>query len=280
MRLPAGCRRPTTARSSSSAADVGARLGQHFLFDPAILRRIADAAVADAAESVLEIGPGKGTLTRELAARAAAVTAVELDRGLANSLGEAFAGTRVTVVQGDALAVPWPAADVIAGNIPYQITSPLIERALTPPRPRRIVFLVQKEVADRLAARAGEDDYGAMSAGVQLVADVERLFIVKAGAFRPPPKVESAVVRIVPRATPITDSPAHEAATRALIKALFQRRRQQIQRSLREYLTDGTAPGSRRSHEVLESAGISPTARPEELAPEDFLKLARAVGPA
>jgi 16S rRNA (adenine1518-N6/adenine1519-N6)-dimethyltransferase len=253
---------------------VGARLGQHFLFDPFILARIADAAVADPSETVLEIGPGKGTLTRELASRARAVTAIELDRGLGQALGEAFAGSNVAVVQGDALEVPWPAADVIAGNIPYQITSPLIERALTPPRPRRIVFLMQSEVADRLAARAGSDAYGAMSAGVQLVADVERLFTVKAGAFRPPPKVESAVVRIVPRAEPLIASQEEEAATRRLIKALFQRRRQQIQRSIREYLSGYPVPLTPYP-EQLERAGFKPTARPEELSPLEFVKLAR-----
>lgn len=252
---------------------MGARLGQHFLFDPAILGRIADAAVAAPDESVLEIGPGRGTLTRELAKRAATVTAIELDRGLAAELHAAFAGTNVTIVPGDALGAAWPAVDAIAGNIPYQITSPLIERALRPPRPRRIVFLVQREVADRLAARAGEPDYGAMSAGVQLVADVERLFTVKAGAFRPPPQVDSAVVRIVPRAIPIASSPAEEAAARALIKALFMHRRQQIQRSIREWLpTPNPHPPI---PQVLERSGFNPAARPEELTPLEFVKLAR-----
>lgn len=252
---------------------MGARLGQHFLFDPAILGRIADAAVTALHETVVEIGPGKGTLTRELAKRAAAVTAIEMDRRLAADLQQSLAGSNVTVVQGDALAVAWPAADVIAGNIPYQITSPLIERALTAPRPLRIVFLVQREVADRLAARPGEQAYGAMSAGVQLVADVEKLFTVKAGAFRPPPKVESAVVRIVPRAAPLAASPDEEAATRRLIKALFQRRRQQIQRSLRES-AEYPLPHPP-SPELLERAGFNPAARPEELSPLEFVKLAR-----
>jgi 16S rRNA (adenine1518-N6/adenine1519-N6)-dimethyltransferase len=260
----------------------GARLGQHFLFDPAILGRIADAAVAAPDETVIEIGPGKGTLTRELAKRAARVTSIEMDRRLAADLAEAMAGTNVTVVQGDALEAAWPAADVIAGNIPYQITSPLIERALraaTEGRPcRRIVFLIQREVADRLAARPGEKAYGAMSAGVQLVADVELLFHVKAGSFKPPPKVESAVVRIVPRATPIAASPDEEARTRALIKALFQRRRNQIQRSIREYASD---TGYRiPDTNALEAAGFNPMARAEELSPEAFVKLARLLSPA
>ena len=263
---------------------MGARLGQHFLFDPAILGRIADAAVQSPGESVLEIGPGKGTLTAELLKRSAHVTCIELDRKLAEELAgrpqgsplqDGWAtgplGHQATVIHGDALKVDWPRVDVICGNVPYQITSPLIERALTPPRPKRIVFLIQKEVADRLAALPGSDDYGALSAGVQLVAEVERLFTVKAGAFRPPPKVESAVVRLVPRRTPLAATEAEERRARELIRAVFQRRRQQIQRSLREFLgLDQSAIVHR-----LPSTGISPTERPENLSPEQFITLAR-----
>ena len=250
---------------------MGARLGQHFLFDPAILGRIADAAVQSPDESVLEIGPGKGTLTEELLKRTPHVTCIELDRRLASDLATRPPGNQATVVQGDALKVEWPRADVICGNVPYQITSPLIERALTPPRPKRVVFLIQKEVADRLAALPGSDDYGALSAGVQLVADVERLFTVKAGAFRPPPKVESAVVRLVPRAQPLAANHVEENRARELIRAVFQRRRQQIQRSLREFLG---LEQSAVSHQ-LSAASIAPTERPENLSPEQFITLAR-----
>ncbi len=268
---------------------MGRRLGQHFLFDPSILDRIADAADLVPTDTVLEIGPGKGTLTRALAARAGRVVCVEADRRLAEALTAEPPAPNVVVVVGDALRVPWPAVDVIAGNIPYQITSPLIERALTPPRPRRIVFLVQREVADRLAARPGEEHYGAMSAGVQLVAGVERLFAVRAGAFRPPPRVESAVVRITPSAERLTADDAEEQRVRELIRVLFQRRRQQIQRSLREVLSKAAeqgagpiadadaGPGERHSRVAarLESAGIRPVSRPEELSPHDFVTLAR-----
>ncbi len=252
---------------------VGARprLGQHFLFDPDILGRIADAALLDPGDAVLEIGPGKGTLTRELARRAREVIAIEVDRGLAGALAAAPPAPNVRVVAGDALRVAWPRADVIAGNIPYQITSPLIERALTPPRPRRVLFLVQREVADRLAACPGSADYGALSAGVQLVADVERLFGVRAGAFRPPPRVASAVVRITPRPEPLARTAAEEAGARALIRAAFQRRRQQLQRVLREAcgLTAADAVAA------LATVGIAPATRPEALSPEAFVALAR-----
>ena len=255
---------------------MGARLGQHFLFDPAILGRIADAALVTPSDHVLEIGPGKGTLTRELARRAGRVTAIERDARLAAALAAALAGSNVTVVPGDALTVAWPTADVIAGNIPYQITSPLIARALEPPRPRHIVFLIQREVADRLAAAPGSDAYGALSAGVQLVASVERLFGVKAGAFRPPPRVESAVVRITPLAQPLVRNAEDEAAARRLIQAVFQRRRQQIQRALRQ----GLGLTAERVTQVLAATGIPPTERAANLGPDVLLALARLSGPA
>jgi len=254
---------------------VGARLGQHFLFDPSILRRIAAAAVAGPDDVVLEIGPGKGTLTRELAALARRVVAIEADRALAAALAAECRGTGVTVVTGDALKTPWPRATVVCGNIPYRITSPLIDRALRPPRPERIVFLVQAEVAARLAASPGANEYGALTAGVRLVASVERLFGVPAGAFRPRPRVESAVVRLVPRPAPLVASEEEERRVRDVIRALFQRRRQQLGRSVRE------AFGVARSEVagLLEGAGVDPAARVEVLAPERFVALARALGP-
>ncbi len=268
---------------------MGARLGQHFLFDPSILGRIADAAGLGPGETVLEIGPGKGGLTLQLAVRAGRVVAVEADGRLAAGLrerlarevgagasggratsGTAAAAARVEVVHGDALRVPWPAATCVCGNIPYRITSPLIERALTPPRPRRIVFLVQREVADRLAAAPGTREYGALSAGVQLVAGVERLFGVPRGAFRPPPRVESAVVRITPLA-PEPLPPEAEAAARRLIRLTFQRRRQQLRRSLSEFYGVDRAE----AEWLLEGIGAAPEARPEVLAPQQFAMLAQ-----
>ena len=255
---------------------MGARLGQHFLFDPGILRRIADAALPEPGRVVLEIGPGRGTLTGHLAARAARVVAIEKDRALAAALAAAPPGPNVTVLTGDALEVPWPAADVVCGNIPYAITSPLIARALAPPRPERIVLLVQREVADRLAAAPGSRTYGALTVGVQLVATVERLFTVKAGAFRPPPKVESAVVRITPTPGTRLPPPALEAATRRLVQSLFQRRRKQVRSALGQARPDLDAAAIGR---WLAAAGVDPTSRPERLAPGDFLVLARLAPP-
>jgi 16S rRNA (adenine1518-N6/adenine1519-N6)-dimethyltransferase len=262
---------------------VGARLGQHFLSDPSILGRIADAAGLTPGDTVLEIGPGKGGLTLQLAARAGRVVAIEADGRLAAGLRATLAGAggtaapqgAVEVVHGDALRVPWPSATCVCGNIPYRITSPLIERALTPPRPRRIVFLVQREVADRLAAAPGTRAYGALSAGVQLVATVERLFGVPRGAFRPPPQVESAVVRIEPIA-PEPLSRDAEAATRRLIRLAFQRRRQQLRRILSEFYEVERAE----AEHLLVAIGSPPDARPEVLSPLQFADLARRLADA
>jgi 16S rRNA (adenine1518-N6/adenine1519-N6)-dimethyltransferase len=253
---------------------VGARLGQHFLFDPAILRRIAAAAVAESDEVVLEIGAGRGTLTRALAERARRVIAIETDRVLAAALAAELGGTGVSVVHGDALEMPWPRVDVVCGNIPYRITSPLIERALRPPRPRRVVFLVQKEVAERLGAAPGTRAYGALTAGVGLVAVPERLFNVPAGAFRPRPRVDSALVRLVPRPRPLVAGTAEERRARRLIQSLFQRRRQQLGRALRDALDLDREDTGR----LLAALGLEPATRAERLAPEQFVALARALG--
>jgi 16S rRNA (adenine1518-N6/adenine1519-N6)-dimethyltransferase len=217
------------------------------------------------------------------------VVAVEKDRALARELEtrNAERGTgALRVVEGDALRLDWPALLVdraavprsafavprfkIVGNIPYNITSPLIERALTPPWPERIVFLVQAEVADRLAARPGTRAYGALSVGVQSVCRVERLFTVRPGAFRPPPRVRSAVVRLTPLAEPLV-APAEQGALRAFVTACFARRRKQLRNVLAG--VRGWAPGT--AVAVLEGLGIDPTARPETLAPREFVALLR-----
>jgi len=168
---------------------MGRRLGQHFLRDIAILDRIVDAIAPAADDTVLEIGPGDGTLTMRLLRRVARVVAIERDPGLAAGL---HGRDRLTVVTGDALEVPWPERTKVIGNVPYYITTPLIEKALTPPARPVTVFLVQKEVADRVVALPGGKAYGALSVGVQAVALAERLFVIRAGAFHPPPKVDSA----------------------------------------------------------------------------------------
>lgn len=247
------------------------RFGQHFLHDPRILGRIADAAGIMPGDTVLEIGPGPGGLTAELARRATRLVAIEKDRDLVPALRTRF--PEATIHEADALDTDWhalagPPPVRIVGNIPYNITSPLLEQALTPPRPAVIVFLVQKEVAERIAAAPGGADYGALSVGVQAVALVERLFTVPAGAFKPPPKVDSAVVRLTPRAEPLI-ADADVGPFRQFVVGLFGFRRKQLVRGLRE-LT-GAAPETALAW--LGRAGIAPETRPQELSPEDFARL-------
>ena len=250
------------------------RLGQHFLTDPRILGRIADAVGAGPHDTVLEIGPGAGGLTAALVHRAGRVVAIEKDADLVPALRARF--PEATIVQADALEADWHALAggpfLAAGNIPYNITSPLLDKALEPPRPGRIVFLVQKEVADRVTATAGEDDYGALSVGVQAVAGAERLFAVPAGAFRPRPLVESAVLRLDPLAEPLVTD-AERAAFRRLVVGLFGFRRKQLLRGLRE-LT-GWEPA--RAAAALGRAGLAPTGRPETVAPAGYVALLRAL---
>ena len=163
------------------------RLSQHFLTDPRLLARIADALAPSRDDTVLEVGPGPGGLTAALLERAGRVVAIEKDHELVPALRARLPGA--TIIHGDALESDWRALAgprfLVAGNIPYNITSPLIDKALEPPRPPRIVYLVQLEVAERVTALPGTPEYGALSVGVQAVARAERLFTVPAGAFHP-----------------------------------------------------------------------------------------------
>ena len=250
------------------------RFGQHFLHHRAILARIAEALGPAPGQLVLEIGPGQGALTAALVERGARVVAIEKDRDLVPLVRERLPD--VTVVEGDALELDWRAAAgigpdddlLVTGNIPYNITTPLLDRALTPPRPTRIVFLVQKEVAERIAAPPGSKTYGALSVGVQAVARIEKLFAVPAGAFHPPPKVDSAVIRLSPLAEPLVDND-ELPRFRRLVVGLFGFRRKQLVRSLRE-LTGWPAD---RVAGAIQAAGLAPDIRAETIAPEGFQRL-------
>ena len=250
------------------------RLGQHFLTDRRILSRIADALDPGPGDTVLEIGPGPGGLTEVLAPKAGRLVAIEKDADLVPALRARVPAA--SIVRADALEADWHALAgpdfLVAGNIPYNITSPLIDKALAPPRPRRIVFLVQKEVADRVGAAPGTGAYGALSVGVQAVARAERLFTVPAGAFHPRPKVDSAVLRLTPWREPIVSDEEVEPFRR-LVVGLFGFRRKQLGRGLRE-LTGWTPD---RAEAALGRAGIAPTDRPETVGPEAFAALLRAL---
>jgi 16S rRNA (adenine1518-N6/adenine1519-N6)-dimethyltransferase len=258
------------------------RLSQHFLHDRAVASRIA--AAVDAAEGarVVEIGPGRGALTEPLLDRGLRVLAIELDRGLAAALRERWGGREgFDVVEGDARSVDLPEDGAgrlwVVGNLPYAVTSPLLFRMLAQVDRAGIagmVFMIQREVAERLAARPGTKDYGALTVGVRLVADVERLFDVGPGAFRPPPAVVSTVVRITPHDR-YRLSPERRERLRALVRDLFGQRRKQIQKSLRTL--PGRALDPALVARVAERSGLDLSARPETLSPEGFLALDAAL---
>jgi len=256
-------------------------LGQHFLSDVGILGRIAAALEIAPGDTVIEIGPGRGDLTRQLLHRGARVVAIEKDERLAEELrGFGIGDSGLVIVAGDALKLDWhrlipipnPESPIppfsVIGNIPYYITSPLLEKALTPPLPSRIVFLVQKEVADRIVAPPGSRTYGALSVGIQAVCTVEKLFVVKAGAFRPPPKVDSAVIRLTPLEHPLVPVEQGTAFRRFVVAAFGQRRKQ-----LRNVLAKVTGRPAAAVADEIRALGFDPQSRPETLSPADFARL-------
>jgi 16S rRNA (adenine1518-N6/adenine1519-N6)-dimethyltransferase len=256
-------------------------LGQHFLVDENLQKKIVAALGAGAEDEVLEIGPGRGALTRHLASRVRRLVLVELDDELARGLAEVYAGRAdVIVVHADVLDLDLgsltdaPGSLLVVGNIPYNITTPIVFKLLERPRPLRIVVMVQEEVADRMVAVPGGKAYGALSVGVRTVARVERLFRVGRSAFRPVPRVDSTVVRITPL-VPAPLAPHEERRLRALVRAAFQWRRKQLRRILRDHpdlaLPEGVA------ERAAEAAGIDLGCRPERLAPEQFVAFARAL---
>lgn len=257
-------------------------LGQNFLIDPNIQRKIVEALDPGPGDEVLEIGPGTGALTRHLAGRVRRLVAVELDDDLYDALREEFAGTPgVEILHADIMELdlreitPDPGTLKVIGNIPYNITSPLLFRLLDRRfRPQQVVIMVQKEVADRILAAPGERAYGALSVGVRVVADVERLFDVGRGAFRPVPEVDSTVLGIRPHRPPRLTA-EEEEDLRALTRTAFGWRRKQLQKILR------SAPGyelaAAEIREVEVATGLDLDRRPETLSPEEFIRLSRAL---
>jgi 16S rRNA (adenine1518-N6/adenine1519-N6)-dimethyltransferase len=264
-------------RGPSALPPIRKSLGQHFLSDRRILTRIVDALDPRPNETVLEIGPGRGALTALLLERCGRLIAIEYDRALAAMLREHYgADPRIQIVEGDVLEVDFGALAggrySLIGNVPYYITTPILFQSLQPPRADRAVFLVQREVAKRMSAAAGDDDYGALSVNLQSVANAETVFRVPAGAFNPPPKVDSAVVRIEPKTTP-TVKPEEERPFREFVQAAFGFRRKQMRRVLRE-IQPMTAEAA---DALLGEVGIATDARPETLTAERFAALFRVL---
>lgn len=249
------------------------RLGQHFLHDDAALDAIVAALGPIGDRTVVEIGPGRGVLTDRLAAVAKRVVAVELDKMLAQHLRVRYATMpHVSIVEADVLTVSLPELGgdnyVLVGNVPYYITTPILFQALERPRPDIAVYLVQREVAERMAAPPGSKTYGALSVNVQAVANVELVRHVPPSAFYPPPTVDSAVVRITPRAVPAVLE-ENESAYRSFVQNAFSFRRKQMGRVLRNVLV----LSAEESVALLNEANIEADLRPEVLSPEDFARL-------
>jgi 16S rRNA (adenine1518-N6/adenine1519-N6)-dimethyltransferase len=212
---------------------LGRRFGQHFLFRKSILDRIAEAACGERVPRVIEIGPGKGALTESLLERADKVVAIEVDPHLVHYLRQKFRDPieqgRLEVIEGDVLKTDFSGA-VIAGNLPYYITSPILEKVFALGDSwTRAVFMMQSEVADRLAAKPGTRDFGYLSVVTQVHAQPEILFAVPRDAFRPPPKVDSAVVRLERRDLPEIEDPA---AFLKFTSMCFQHKRKTLRNNL------------------------------------------------
>lgn len=256
-------------------------LGQNFLVDPNLQRRIVDAVDAGPDDEVLEIGPGRGALTLHLEGRVGRLVLVELDDDLADHWAATFADRPdVEVVHGDVLEAdladlsPDPSSLRVVGNIPYNITTPILFHLLEQPRPARIVLMVQKEVGERIVAAPGTGAYGALAVGVRSVADARLLFAVSRKAFRPVPGVDSVVLEIVPHVPPRLDA-RDEADLRRLTRAAFQWRRKQMQKTLRDH--PDLDLDRERVAAVGRSLGLDLRRRPETLSPDDLLALARAI---
>ena len=261
-------------RQQSSLASRGPKksLGQHWLKDPEILAEIAAAAELAADDVVLEIGPGLGTLTSRLLARASAVTAVEFDGDLARKLPGQFPGKNLTVIHEDILQFDLnqlPRGYKVVANVPYYITSKIVEKLMTAEhKPRLAVLLVQKEVAQRIAAEPGEMSILAVSA--QIFAEAELDIEVPRQFFTPPPKVDSQVVVLRTRAEPLV-APQDQKDFSRIVKAGFSAKR----KKLRSSLSGGLGIDKSATEELLKSAGISPDARAEDLAIDDWQRLLR-----
>jgi 16S rRNA (adenine1518-N6/adenine1519-N6)-dimethyltransferase len=250
-------------------------LGQHFLRDAGIARAIVDLVAPTASDLVVEIGPGQGALTDELARRAGRLIALEVDRALLEPLRRRW--PRIEVLEADArtwdyglLQRPAGGRVLVVGNLPYSVSKPIVAALL---EARTVIdtmaLMLQREVAERLAASPGGKVYGAMSVLTQAVCDVELSLRVPPGAFRPPPKVDSAVVRLTPRPHPRVPE-GLEARFREVVRAAFASRR----KTLANALTAGLGLPLGVAREAATSCGVNPARRAETLTIEEFVSLA------
>lgn len=245
-------------------------LGQHWLHDRDVLAHIADMAELTPNDTVLEIGPGLGTLTSELLRQSGNVVAVEFDQDLARKLSGQFPGKNLTVTNEDILSFDLsklPAGYKVAANVPYYITSKIVQLLMTAEnKPSITVLLVQKEVAQRIAAEPGDMSILAISA--QVYAEASLGDMVPAELFTPPPKVDSQVVVLKTREQSLV-TPENEKAFFRIVKAGFSAKR----KKLRSSLSGGLGVSKSEVESMLNQAGISPDARAEDLSISDWLRL-------
>lgn len=265
------------ARDRHKPASVGKarrRFGQHFLA-PAWADKVVNAIAPSRDDRFLEIGPGPGALTLRLAPRVEHLTAIEIDRDLAAELQPRLPA-HVDLVIGDILDVdlaPFMTSGPlrVAGNLPYNISSPilfmLMAAARTAPGLQDATLMLQLEVAERLTAPPGTKDYGVLTIFTALQADVQRVLALPPGAFRPPPKVHSAVVKLTFRPSPLPAG--SEAAFERMVRTIFMQRRKTLANALRPYAESI----GRQAKAVLTEAGIDPIRRPETLTQDDLLRL-------
>ncbi len=250
------------------------RFGQHFLFDPSILNRILDSAQVSLGDYVLEIGPGPGTLTSMLMLRGANVKAIELDRDVVEFLTKELVPHGLTLVQGDARRADYSFVDQTwrcVANLPYNVANEITFSLLEFPF-KSLTLMYQKEVADRICANVGDDAYSALTLAMQLRAKVKRVMVLPPGAFRPPPKVHSAVVVFEPIAGTRIPDLIERKRFEKIVRGSFNVRRKTLVNGLRTIgLTREMAV------EAVEQAGLDPNVRPERVDFDGFLALTRVL---
>ncbi|MBT8422417.1 MAG: 16S rRNA (adenine(1518)-N(6)/adenine(1519)-N(6))-dimethyltransferase RsmA [Gammaproteobacteria bacterium] len=247
------------------------RFGQNFLHDPAIIARLVDAIAPADTDHIIEIGPGQGAMTQPLSQRCGRLEVIELDRDLADRLEQEAWMTNVALHRGDALHFDFsglstaPRSLRLAGNLPYNISTPLLFHILTYQHLFRDVHvMLQREVVDRMTAAPGSRTYGRLSVALAARCEVESLFVIKPGAFRPAPKVQSAFARLIPHDKALI-APAEAAVFDEVLRCAFSQRRKQLGNALRPVLDS----------DAIRAAGIDPQQRAEQLHVEQFVALTR-----
>ncbi len=249
------------------------RFGQNFLNSPGVIRKIVDAIAPKLDDRMVEIGPGLAAMTEPISEVVNTLHVVEIDRDLIAGLKQRFAPEKLVIHEGDALAFDFASLSAgphslrVVGNLPYNISSPLLFHLATfADQVKDMHFMLQKEVVDRMVADAGEGDYGRLSVMLQYRFWMERLFIVPPGAFTPAPKVDSAIVRMIPKPAEML-TVKDEALFGQIVTAAFGQRRKMLRNNLREFF----------SEDALAALGVAPTARAETLPVDDFVRLANAL---